>query len=140
MPCLGLSPFLLYGVFRELMDAMCQCPVSGYPHFYMAACQVVYCSYICVNALSRAIPISTASTKTIFIHRSYGVNALSRAIPISTKAPHKWPNLVVCQCPVSGYPHFYSEEALKKLVESGVSMPCLGLSPFLRSTAFSESY
>ena len=43
MPCLGLSPFLpdiLGGVLGGA--AMCQCPVSGYPHFYTLAEEELY--------------------------------------------------------------------------------------------------
>ena len=38
----------------------------------------------------------------------------------------------MCQCPVSGYPHFYVGSIIAAQAYPGVSMPCLGLSPFLR--------
>ena len=37
----------------------------------------------------------------------------------------------MCQCPVSGYPHFYWTGNHQHRRWEDVSMPCLGLSPFL---------
>ena len=59
----------------------------------------------------------------------------SRAIPISTDCnPKTKPLSTLCQCPVSGYPHFYGFWSVaNNIISMYVSMPCLGLSPFLRS-------
>ena len=62
-----------------------------------------------INALPRAILISTASqiTSPTMKHRR-GVNALPRAILISTKTTLiARARIAVCQCPTTGYPHFY---------------------------------
>ena len=61
----------------------CQCPQSGNPHFYTTGDIGYLLKNICVNALNRAILISTDQATT----SGEGVtcvNALSRAILIST--------------------------------------------------------
>ena len=110
MPSVGQSSFLLPD-FKEIFftGAMCQCPQSGDPHFY-EKCSSDQCidggivsmpsvgrsSFLrqelklnecfenCVNALSRAILISTSQKGGIMAKRHFG-----------------------CQCPQSGDPHFY---------------------------------
>ena len=62
---------------------MCQCPVSGYPHFYNKDSNELKC--------------------------------------------YQW-----CQCPISGYPHFYIMTNAQWKEKASVSMPYLGLSPFLQ--------
>ena len=112
---------------------LCQCPISGYPHFYDGTPVKMDIKSSGVNALSRAIPISTLMSLR-WRKAVYCVNALSRAIPISTFAFEEALSILeMCQCPVSGYPHFYlSEQKRCKYTYYYVSMPCLGLSPFLR--------
>ena len=62
---------------------MCQCPASGFFHFYeIMVAQSLLCG-ICVNALHRASFISTGQT---------------------VAGSHK----IMCQCPISGFFHFYS--------------------------------
>ena len=39
----------------------------------------------------------------------------------------------VCQCPTSGFTHFYEESQTATIETGGVSMPYIGLHPFLRS-------
>ena len=81
MPYIGLSPFLQFKkLVNEGDNFMCQCPTSGYPHFYRA------CPHCCNEG-------------------------------------------IMCQCPTSGYPHFYQNKA--ELDKNYVSMPYIGLSPFL---------
>ena len=63
---------------------LCQCPQSGNPHFYVLGDDVVMgVDKPCVNALSRAILISTLTRQT-YLRSRHCVNALSRAILIST--------------------------------------------------------
>ena len=69
---------------------MCQCPLSGYLHFYMVIKKATFNSAICVNALYRAISISTRTDKSLTEMEDY------------------------------------------------VSMPFIGLSPFLRSTLWAR--
>ena len=112
---------------------LCQCPISGFPHFYCTSGRREFEVRNCVNALYRASPISTWWI-LVWVSRHKGVNALYRASPISTEdkflegqaglhcvnalyraSPistlHK--DVVagiagqVCQCPISGFPHFY---------------------------------
>ena len=63
---------------------MCQCPKSGLSHFYTAVVEEESDEDECVNALSRAYPISTALRQVQRHQRKIRVNALSRAYPIST--------------------------------------------------------
>ena len=44
----------------------------------------------------------------------------------------------VCQCPYSGLSHFYNREKESLALVSGVSMPLLGLIPFLQNPAVGE--
>ena len=86
MPFIGLSPFLRkLGKVGLALKKQCQCPLSGFLHFYVCEYLQVQPSEISVNALYRAFSISTT-----------GID-----IPM-------------------------------ELLE-GVSMPFIGLSPFLRS-------
>ena len=64
-----------------------------------------------------------------------GVNALYRAFSISTNSSYLY-NMSIsfpCQCPLSGFLHFYGLETLVDDEDEYVSMPFIGLSPFLRS-------
>ena len=111
----------------------------------------------CVNALHRAIPISTGDGNNVGVdvngvsmpyiglspflqHLMWSrkslqqqcVNALHRAIPISTSLC--WcikSDGLMCQCPSSGYPHFYFARSWSLQSAPEVSMPFIGLSPFL---------
>ena len=71
---------------------MCQCPKSGFFHFYLPELEI-----------GEVVEIN-------------GVNALSRASSISTKPftvctqLREW----VCQCPKSGFFHFYKLRQIEK--------------------------
>ena len=65
---------------------MCQCPQSGLSHFYTAVVEEESDEDECVNALSRAYPISTDDGKG-----------------------NGDPEQHVCQCPKSGLSHFYEK-------------------------------
>ena len=109
-----------------------QCPSSGFSHFYRIDVSWSGGMSDCVNALLRASLISTQfrthrwkccnSVSMPFfgllsflqsIRRSlwralYRVNALLRASLISTKyLPEVKPTYSACQCPSSGFSHFY---------------------------------
>ena len=45
---------------------VCQCPYSGLSHFYALKKVIVTCGFVCVNALTRAYPISTVSLSKPF--------------------------------------------------------------------------
>ena len=110
MPLLGLIPFLQIWVsIWIMMNWLCQCPYSGLSHFYTSEEEFIgYCRH-CVNALTRAYPISTEQPE-IIVTPTPCVNALTRAYPISTSArTWTWARTWTC-----------------------VSMPLLGLIPFLR--------
>ncbi len=69
----------------------------------------------CVNALYRASPISTAHMK------------------ISQQQAE------MCQCPISGFPHFYEMMKVLSWNVIKVSMPYIGLPPFLPTTSKEKS-
>ncbi len=135
MPYLGLFPFLLHLIrlYQVLKNQLFQCPISGYSHFYSGHKHVNH------HELLFQCPISGYSH---FYISQYLVTGRSC-----------W-----FQCPISGYSHFYAlliclsisswncfnalsraipistttvESALTKK-ENIVSMPYLGLFPFLR--------
>ena len=112
MPFNGQSPFLPTKSYQCPYEIpMCQCPSTGNPHFYanseiLQLGHVFECQCpstgnphfydlryrrrekfrgICVNALQRAIPISTLGELIRKLNAEYCVNALQRAIPISTR-------------------------------------------------------
>ena len=84
MPWFGLLSFLPEGGYRmkKFLEG-CQCPGSGYSHFYI--CIAIYgVAMFSVNALVRATLISTMY-KDVSDYQNYSVNALVRATLISTK-------------------------------------------------------
>ena len=112
MPFSGQSPFLrITQKIQRNVGRLCQCPSAGNPHFYFAGGYALAGGFnkdvsmpfsgqspflpggkegadeqcICVNALQRAIPISTAQKGETTWQMQECVNALQRAIPISTK-------------------------------------------------------
>ena len=87
---------------------MCQCPISGYPHFYTRDHRACVIKKVCVNALSRAIPISTMGLNVDYLQEAK------------------------CQCPISGYPHFY-QIMIKRNDGSSIVCQCpvSGYPPFL---------
>ena len=87
-----------------------QCPESGFPHFYWTKVSPSTIGKRCVNALSRAFLISTGWITQQATPFMRGVNALSRAFLISTpwrKEGKMGKYVTMCQCPISGFPHFY---------------------------------
>ena len=64
---------------------MCQCPLTGYSHFYSIQYLDLQEMFECVNALQRATPISTIIVLVVTIGY-FNVNALQRATTISTPA------------------------------------------------------
>ena len=90
MPYIGLPPFLHEKKeYRTFHEHLCQCPISGFPHFYPPHPETKEVYVYCVNALYRASPISTNkdnARKKIIIK---SVNALYRASPISTLSLQK---------------------------------------------------
>ena len=84
MPFIGLSPFLLESPFIGYLSMiLCQCPLSGFLHFYALNFIFDKKKKYSVNALYRAFSISTLS-KIIKKHLLNRVNALYRAFSIST--------------------------------------------------------
>ncbi len=86
---------------------------------------------ICIKN-SYQILYSTALSFHLSKNQLY-TNALSRALCISTNS---WPDLLpqdmLCQCPFSGFMHFYRKRTASQIrQQSLVSMPFLGLYPFL---------
>ena len=138
------------------MHSPCQCPMSGKPHFYETKIRNIPTKEECVNALCRASLISTdynsrAEGILLCVSMPYvgqasflpirkiwdseiesGVNALCRASLISTSATSiSGGTYTVCQCPMSGKPHFYETEREKQPTRMWVSMPYVGQASFL---------
>ena len=89
-------------------------------------------SKCCVNALSRAHSISTRYNK-LWKGGEMMCQCPVSAHSISTKSSLSCiQSAAVCQCPVSGSLHFYGTAFKLTVVITEVSMPCLGLTPFLR--------
>ena len=69
---------------EQALHPMCQCPMSGKPHFYAPQSHGIRRGRNCVNALCRASLISTIATHRSTTILVYCVNALCRASLIST--------------------------------------------------------
>ena len=139
---------------------MCQCPVSGESHFYESTTPAEDNTgkQVSMPCLGR-IPFLLLAYGVTRRSNKQCVNALSRANPISTDCMGIfYACFCKCQCPVSGESHFYPGEYCIKEVQYGlcqcpvsgeshfydrrgeyyaptvrfVSMPCLGRIPFLQ--------
>ncbi len=114
-------------------QCMCQCPMTGFFHFYVCAVYYANASMKCVNALWRAFFISTDLRETLEYDFNVGVNALWRAFFISTaaNAVEQYEEMGWCQCPMTGFFHFYKH--IRKAINliQKVSMPYDGLFSFL---------
>ena len=93
----------------RIVKKMCQCPQLGSFHFYkdLALCiKEVLIVSMPFNGLSPFL-----QTRNLFFRITYGL----------------------CQCPLTGSLHFYLKDKNGNLIwENDVSMPLVGLSPFLR--------
>ena len=110
MPYDGLFSFLLVvGICNDPDDNGCQCPMTGFFHFY----------WIMKNTKTTAFTVSMPYDGLFsFLHicrrrnqtwGSCGVNALWRAFFISTFTASRMQSLTgVCQCPMTGFFHFYT--------------------------------
>ena len=121
-----------YCVRDAILRAMCQCPMSGLPHFYaewlreQGYQRYVSMPYVgltsfpqnlswihlrillSVNALCRAYLISTAATLVYTVYQdvvSMPCVGLTSFLHVGFTC--NYCNDSVCQCPVSGLPHFY---------------------------------
>ena len=108
MPCFGLSPFLLVDLIPILIKRECQCPASGFLHFY----QISKNKYVFVYTMCQC----PASGFLHFYKYADGKLDLLKN---------------TCQCPASGFLHFYQNDGTGTQTQNTVSMPCFGLSPFL---------
>ena len=134
MPSIGLPPFLQRRFGGSLWQVLCQCPQSGYLHFYRTNTEESRRKRECVNALNRATSISTKDKIKGEIQMKKSVNALKRATSISTQILRKHVSRMdcvnalkratsistkyyaafdvarnMCQCPQTGYIHFYKK-------------------------------
>ena len=74
MPYIRLLPFLQMAETKtSIRQIVCQCPTSGFSHFYQDLTDVQTKANDCVNALHRASPISTG-TEDIYLEGQAGVS------------------------------------------------------------------
>ena len=134
MPFIGLSPFLqglsvchqqkrgcvnalyrassistLYLQWQASFCLRCQCPLSGFFHFYRSSAQrKMWRSSCCVNALYRASSISTV-LMDVSNSKQYIVSMpFIGLLPFLLLARHGIDKTrLACQCPLSGFFHFY---------------------------------
>ncbi len=93
---------------------------------------------VSVNALNRAFLISTGKEHEYFDLTYYGVNALNRAFLISTN-PYAAEEISrnECQCPQSGFPHFYSKNSTLTVDNIGCQCPQSGFPHFYAKNVIS---
>ena len=85
MPCIGLISFLQgQNMKNNMLNKLCQCPVSGLYHFYLCKSHRKWTYKSGVNALYRAYIISTGIIVLQNYQKLIRVNALYRAYIIST--------------------------------------------------------
>ena len=132
MPSNGLHPFLLIdqdGAIHEWR--MCQCPQTGYIHFYFNVTTIKN-ALKGVNALKRATSISTYLIQAVSLCWLYCVNALKRATSISTTLEKLGKDTVkTVSMPSNGLHPFLLSIWRKQTHDARVSMPSNGLHPFL---------
>ena len=126
MPCVGLSPFLHRKWDNDWNHYdRCQCPRSDFLHFYCHHLETKRLGLLCVNALSRAYPISTL-LRFCDEGEEGGVNALYRAYSISTNRGNLWKS-GAWNCVNALYRAYsISTVSLKNLVKSMFFGPVLG--------------
>ena len=99
------------------VKTLCQCPVSGGPHFY------------------EKYEHTIASTRTV------SMPCLGRTSFLHSGCYDHCPQQEQCQCPVSGGPHFYFIEAWHYMkAHNVVSMPCLGRTSFLPCSSATSAF
>ena len=85
-----------------------------------------------VNALWRAYLISTARKERGISHEHAVSMPYIRLLPFLQMAETKTSiRQIVCQCPTSGFSHFYLAAVAGMHILENVSMPYIGLLPFL---------
>ena len=133
MPYIGLLPFLRILLRVAQRRIWCQCPISGFSHFYLSCFWKSEESLSCVNALYRASPISTGSRQRSGNRFYLCVNALYRASPISThNSPQGGKRYNMCvNALYRASPISTIERKRIKMRRNNVSMPYIGLLPFL---------
>ena len=148
MPYLGLFPFLLTAVSFAMFFANVSMPSLGLFPFLRDNHMDWREEAICFNALSRAIPISTPEET----EKPEETEMFQCPISGYSHFYYQYRNIYKgglnkFQCPISGYSHFYILNVKKDLQHEIVSMPYLGLFPFLRyalqrriNTAFREPF
>ena len=88
---------------------VCQCPYSGLSHFYVEP---------------EEPPVEPEEL--------YQCPYLGLSHFYESEQPEETEQLEVCQCPYSGLSHFYTQRNKRRGWRNLVSMPLLGLIPFLR--------
>ena len=133
MPYIRLLPFLQMAETKtSIRQIVCQCPTSGFSHFYIYKNESKQRNKLCVNALHRASPISTMPWDFHDNGHHVCVNALHRASPISTNTflfkvgKQYCVNALHRASPIST-----RSQNLQEFIDS-VSMPYIGLLPFLQ--------
>ena len=130
MPFIGLSPFLLCAFLKvQPGDIMCQCPLSGFLHFYSDSKEDLELAEQCQCPLSGFLHFYGDELMTFKV-KTESVNALYRAFSISTLV-RLWMqvHLFLCQCPLSGFLHFYAGKI--SMAEASACMCQCPLSGFL---------
>ena len=116
---------------EDLEDAMCQCPQTGYIHFYTKdGYLIAWNGYVSMpsNGLHPFLQKFRYGRTTISIR----VNALKRATSISTKKKNALRNLKQCVNALKRATSISTDKEEEKPAEhSDVSMPSTGLHPFL---------
>ena len=143
--------------YREFVRDMCQCPQSGFPHFYdepgTKAYEIVECqcpqsgfphfykglSYELHHVKNVSMPSIGLSSFLLKFDWTATETINGGCQCPQSGFPHFYVEMVdndtqdteVCQCPQSGFPHFYRRAGRLSYEREGVSMPSIGLSSFL---------
>ena len=139
MPFFELLSFLLRYILTRERKLVCQCPSSGFSHFYRKAESLDAAHWLRVNALLRASLISTldreewkAGYKLVSMP-FFGLLSFLRCWVYVPYLSHCW-----YQCPSSGFSHFYHSSSNQQLCRKYVSMPFFGLLSFLLNNVFKK--
>ena len=141
MPYFGLFSFLQNLFFRSRPRKMCQCPTSGFSHFYTPSFPMTTKSFpMCqcpTSGFSHFYPPQIRSTRTIGLIVSmpyFGLFSFLHGEKTNEETDYG-----MCQCPTSGFSHFYGMRQHQRHEDRPVSMPYFGLFSFLRQNRADKS-
>ena len=127
--------------YNDRYNRRCQCPMTGFFHFYGKTDGKEKSLRNSVNALWRAFFISTHA-KFCIDTDGKSVNALWRAFFISTRRTGRSRIRTArrCQCPMTGFFHFYTMKKMYRIVSYECQCPMTGFFHFYEAARVNAAF